>query len=303
MRAPRSSHRPVEWPTVLLCVLVYLVLGTLVWFHAVLPWWLILVLGSYFACLHTSLQHEVLHGHPTGNRFLNEALIFLTPTLWLPYHRYRDTHLAHHNNSYLTDPERDPESYYLLPESWAAMPGLKRKLVAVNATLGGRMLLGPATSIAQFWTQDLRAVLRGDARKAKAWAVFGASVALVLGYVAWCGMPLWQYIVLIAYPGISLAMVRSYCEHQAAEQVDHRTIIVECSAFWSLLFLNNNLHVAHHERPALAWYKLPSYYAAARDKILTQNNGYLLSYAAIFRKYFFTAKEPIAYPDLNWLKP
>ena len=81
---------------------------------------------------------------------------------------------------------------------------------------------------------------------------------------------------LIAYPGISLALVRSFCEHQAAEQVGHRTIIVEASPFWSLLFLNNNLHVAHHDRPALAWYKLPAFYRAERQRLIAQNNGYMM---------------------------
>jgi fatty acid desaturase len=298
-----QSPRPIEWPTIGLAVLIYAVLGSLVWHHASLPWWVILAVGSYFATLHTSLQHEVLHGHPTRNRLVNEALIFLAPALWVPFQRYKDTHLQHHDNQHLTDPQRDPESFYLLPDDWALMPGLKRRLFQFNQTLGGRMVIGPAVSIIRFWSSDLRDVLDGDLHKAKAWAVFALSAALVLGYVIWCGMPVWQYVVLVAYPGISLAMVRAYCEHQAAEVVDHRTILVECSPFWSLLFLNNNLHVAHHERPSLAWYKLPAYYHAEREALLARNNGYRMSYAQIFGRYFFRAKEPLSYPDVSWLKP
>jgi fatty acid desaturase len=78
MTTPPVARSTVEWPTVWLCGLVYLVLGMLVWWHAVLPWWAILPVGAYFACLHTSLQHEVLHGHPTRNRLVNEAMIFVT---------------------------------------------------------------------------------------------------------------------------------------------------------------------------------------------------------------------------------
>lgn len=299
----KPTFRPIEWPTIGIAVLVYGVLASLVWFHASLPWWLILPVGAYCAALHTSLQHEVLHGHPTRNRVLNEALVFPAPTMWLPYQRYKDTHLQHHNNQHLTDPEKDPESYYLLPEHWADIPGPKRLLFEVNQTLGGRMLIGPATGILQFWSADLLGVMRGDRTKAKAWALFAASCTLVLAYVIWCGMPVWQYVLLIAYPGISLALVRSYCEHQAAADINHRTIVVECSAFWSLLFLNNNLHVAHHERPALAWYKLPAFYATDRQALLIQNNGYRMSYAQIFRRHFLSAKEPVAYPDVTWLKP
>ena len=300
-----TAHRSraIEWPTIGLAVVVYGVLAGLVWFHASLPWWAILPIGAYFAALHTSLQHEVLHGHPTSNRMFNEALVFIFPTMWLPYQRYKDTHLQHHNNQHLTDPEKDPESFYLLPDDWAAMPGLKRSLFRFNNTLAGRMLIGPAVGIIRFWSAELVDILRGDREKAKAWAVFALSCVSVLAYVVWCGMPVWYYLLLIAYPGISLALVRSYCEHQAAEAVDHRTIVVECSLFWSLLFLNNNLHVAHHERPTLAWYKLPTYYQAERDMLLARNNGYRMSYAQIFWRYFFRAKEPLSYPDVTWLKP
>jgi fatty acid desaturase len=298
----RLHSRAVEWPTLALIASVYAILAGLVWFHASLPWWLILPIGSYFACLHTSLQHEILHGHPTRNRLVNEALIFFTPTLWLPYGRYRDTHLHHHNNQNLTDPEKDPESYYLLPDQWGSVVGIKRWLFAINQTLGGRMVIGPTVSILRFWSEDLILAGKGHRERQKAWGMFAVSCGCVLAYVVWCGMPIWQYLTLIAYPGISLALVRSYCEHQAAEDVNHRTIIVECSPFWSFLFLNNNLHVAHHERPAMAWYALPAYYQAERNALAIQNNGYLMSYAQIFKRHFFRAKEPIAYPNTNWLQ-
>jgi fatty acid desaturase len=297
-----ERNASIEWPTVGLTLLVYVVLGSLVWFHAVLPWWLILPVGGYFAALHSSLQHETLHGHPTRNRILNEALIFLTPTMWLPYQRYKETHLQHHNNQFLTDPAIDPESYYMLPDHWAKTGGMKRFLYAVNHTLGGRMLIGPAVGVIRFWHAEFSDIARGDRNTAKGWALFAVSCACVLAYVIWCGMPMWKYLLLVAYPGVSLALVRSYCEHQAAEDVNHRTIIVECSPFWSLLFLNNNLHVPHHEKPSLAWYKLPAYYRAEREHLIRQNNGYLMSYAAMFRRYFLSAKEPIPYPNMGWLK-
>jgi fatty acid desaturase len=301
--ATSFSNRTIEWPTVALIVAVYAVLGLILWFQAVLPWWVTLPIGAYTAALHSSLQHETLHGHPTRNRFLNEAMIFVTPTLWLPYHRYRDTHLQHHNDQHLTCPKNDPESYYLLPDVWAEMPGIKRVLYAFNHTLAGRMILGPAISIVRFWSSELRDCMRGDIYKFKAWAIFAAACACTIAIVMWFGMPLWKYILLIAYPGVSLALVRSYCEHQAAENIAHRTIIVEASPVWSLLFLNNNLHVAHHEKPALAWYKLPKFYRDERQALIHRNNGYLMhGYTEIFRRYFLKAKEPIPYPDLRWLK-
>jgi fatty acid desaturase len=299
-----DRKREIEWPTVGLIAVTYGVLLAVVWFHASLPWWLILPVGAYAAALHASLQHEVLHGHPTGNRVVNETMVFPTPTFWLPYLRYKQTHLSHHNDANLTDPRLDPESYYLLPDTWAAMPGVRRFLFQVNHTLAGRMLIGPAVSIARFWSAEIGDILNGNRATAKAWAWFVPAVAITVWYVVWvCGMPFWQYYVLVAYPGISLALVRSYCEHQAAEHVDHRTIIVEASPFWSLLFLYNNLHVAHHARPAMAWYRLPAFYRTERDRLIAQNNGYLMAgYGEIFSRHFLKAKEPVPYPNMAWLK-
>lgn len=292
----------IEWPTVALIAAVYAVLGLLIWFHASLPWWVILPIGAYCAALHSSLQHEVLHGHPTRNRLVNEALVFLTPAFWAPFGSYRDAHLKHHNDQHLTCPVNDPESFYMLPEAWAEMPGVKRMLFMINQTLAGRMIIGPLVSMIQFWWIELAAVFRGDLRKAKDWTLFAVSCGLVIWFVLACGMPLWTYMLLVAYPGISLALVRSYCEHQAAEDVGERTIIVEASPFWSLLFLNNNLHVAHHTRPNLPWYELPAYYRAERDALIKKNNGYLMrGYSEVFRRYLFTPKEPIAHPNTNWI--
>lgn len=294
----------IEWLTVALIAAVYLIIGSLVWFHTILPWWLILPIGSYAACLHSSLQHEILHGHPTRNRRLNEALVFIVPHLWLPYGRYRDTHLAHHNDVNLTDPELDPESYYVLPDNWSALPGFKRALFKFNNTLAGRMLIGPAVGIYQFWSKEIMLMVRGKRDIVKCWGLFALSCIIVISFVVWAGMPIWQYILLIAYPAVSLALVRSYCEHQAAEDVGARTIVVEASPFWALLYLNNNLHIAHHDRPTLPWYQLPAYYRAQRAAFLAKNKNYLmLGYGEIFRRYFFTPKEQIAYPDLKWLSP
>lgn len=300
----RATAREVEWPTIGLIAATYVVVIGLVWFHASLPWWIILPFGAYFAALHTSLQHEVLHGHPTRNRLLNEAMVFPTLTMWLPYARYRQTHLMHHNDSNLTDPRLDPESYYMLPEQWSQVTGMRHWLYSFNHTLAGRMLIGPAVGIARFWWSEFLEIKNGNREILTAWLWFGLAAGLTIWFVtAVAGMPLWQYVLLIAYPGISLALVRSYCEHQAVENVDHRTIIVEAAPFWSLLFLNNNLHAAHHEKPGLAWYKLPAYYRAERQRLTAKNNGYVVKgYGAIFSRFFFKAKEPIAYPNMNWLK-
>ncbi|MFV2038338.1 MAG: fatty acid desaturase, partial [Paracoccaceae bacterium] len=77
-----------------------------------------MVFTAVSVTMFSSLQHEVLHGHPTPFKRLNEALVFPGLTVFIPYLRFRDLHLAHHNDTRLTDPYDDPESNYLDPKVW-----------------------------------------------------------------------------------------------------------------------------------------------------------------------------------------
>ena len=68
--------------------------------------------------LHSSLQHEILHGHPTRSVAVNRLFGIRPLSLWIPYDRFRVLHLVHHDNSRLTDPIDDPESSYWTPQAW-----------------------------------------------------------------------------------------------------------------------------------------------------------------------------------------
>ncbi len=300
-----AAARPaeIEWPTVALIIATYAGLATLMWFYHALPFWIIVPVAGYLIALHGSLQHEVLHGHPTKNPLLNELLVTVNFSFWFPYRRYRKMHLIHHNDDHLTDPTLDPESYYMLPETWAALPAPMKQLYTIHNTLAGRMVLGPIIGTVRFWSAEFLAIVRGDRMIANAWAWHIPACALTLFYAMYvCGIPLWAYIVMFAWPGIAFSLVRSFCEHQAAADVGERTIVVESSAPLSLMFLNNNLHVAHHHKPRMAWYRLPAYYRAERDQLLKDNHGYLMhGYREIFRRYFLKPKEPVAYPNMAFL--
>jgi fatty acid desaturase len=139
---------------------------------------------------------------------------------------------------------------------------------------------------------------------AKAWAWHVPACAVTLAYAYFiCGIPLWAYVVMLAWPGIAFSLVRSFCEHQAVKDLGERTIVVESSPLLSLMFLNNNLHLPHHLQPRLAWYQLPAYYRAEREELLRKNRGYLMhGYREIFRRYFFKPKEPVAYPHPEHLR-
>jgi len=294
----------IEWPTVSVIILCYAGLATLMWFYYALPFWVIMPVAGYLIALHGSLQHEVLHGHPTGNALLNEAMVYINPSFWFPYQRYRKLHLTHHNDDHLTDPALDPESYYMLPQDWAELPTPMKQIYIIHNTLAGRMLLGPIIGTVRFWRDDIKKILKGEWTSARCWALHIPACAITLAY-AWfvCGIPLWAYLVMFAWPGIAFSLVRSFCEHQAVEHLGERTIIVESSPPLSLMFLNNNLHVAHHTKPRMPWYELPAYYRAEREQLLKQNRGYIMhGYREIFRRYFLTPKEPVAYPDTTFLK-
>ncbi len=290
--------RRIEGPTLLVALAIYGGFGLVTWFHAALPWWVLLPLGAYLVAWHGSLQHEVTHGHPTPSALANELLVLPSLWLWMPFRLYRESHLAHHNDAQLTDPVADPESYYLSAEAWAAAGPLTRALLRFNNTLAGRLTVGPLCVLYGFFKGEIVRALGGDSGHAKAWAIHALGVALVLAWVIGiCDMPLWQYLLLFVYPGISLSLVRSFLEHQARPEVSERSVIVEAGPLMSLLFLNNNLHLVHHDKPGLPWYRIPAFYRQRRALFLASNGGYFYKgYGEVARRHFFRAKEQPLHP-------
>lgn len=292
-----AETRPaVEWPTLLLiaaCYAVWVLATTLaaaVW----LPLGMVLLVLS--VTLHSSLQHEVLHGHPFRQRLLNEALVFLPVGLFYPYGRFRDLHLAHHRDERLTDPYDDPESNYLDPKVWARLPRWLKLILRANNTLLGRMALGPVISVVAVFRSDAQAIRNGDRAIARDWALHAVGLLLVAVWIARAEMPAWAYLAS-AYGGMSILKIRTFLEHRAHDLARGRTVVVEDRGPLAFLFLNNNLHVVHHAKPGVAWYRLPALYAANREEFLRRNDGYRYgSYAEIFRRHFLRAKDPVPHP-------
>ncbi len=110
-------------------------------------------------------------------------------------------------------------------------------------------------------------------------------------------MPLLDYLVFFAYPGISLTLLRSFLEHQARDDVGERSVIVEAGWPLALMFLNNNLHALHHAEPGTAWYELPARYRARRDELLSRNGSYRYGgYAEIVLRHLVRPKENPRHP-------
>jgi len=281
-----------EWGTFALILACYALWLSLLF--APLPAWIAAVLLVPVLALHSSLTHEVLHGHPFRSHRLNEALMALPLTLCIPYGRFRDLHLAHHLDSRLTDPYDDPESNYLDPGVWSALPRWKRGLFAVNNTLLGRILLGPAIGQVRFMAQDW--AQRRDRAVWLAWALHLPGMVAVLVLVALSPLPLWSYLVA-AYGALGVLKIRTFLEHRAHQACRARTVIIEDRGPLAFLFLNNNLHVVHHMNPAAPWYRLPALYRAGRARFLASNEGYLYrSYGEVFGRYLLRPKDPVAHP-------
>ena len=286
-----------EWPTLALLVTCYVLwaLGT-TWAAALwLPLGMALV--TFAAALHSSLCHEMLHGHPFRNRHLNAALVFPALSLMIPYIRFRDTHLAHHQDSQLTDPYDDPESNYLDPLVWAGLSRSKRAVLRVNNLMIGRLLIGPLVGQVSFMAGDWRLIRGGDRRVLLGWLWHLAAVAPVIWWMAAFGqMPVWAFL-LSSYAALSVLKIRTFLEHQAHETAQGRTVIVEDRGPLALIFLNNNLHVVHHMHPRVPWFQLPQLYWQNKERFLAHNEGYRFgSYSEVFRRYFLRAEDPVPHP-------
>ena len=298
MRRKGRTPAQIEWPTLAVAAAIYGGFALLTWWYDALPWWLVLPLGGYLVAWHGSLQHEVVHGHPTPWPWLNELLVFPSLWLWLPFRLYRESHLAHHNDSALTDPLEDPESNFVARCDWDRRGPLSRAGLWVLKTLAGRMLFAPITSVWRLLRQEGGRLLAGDTGNLGIWAGHALGCALVLGWVVGvCGVPFLDYLAFFAYPGVALTLMRSFLEHQAKPEVRERTAIVEAGPVLSLLYLNNNLHTLHHLEPGTPWYRLPAKYRANRAAILEHNGGYLLEgYGSIALRYLFRPKESPVHP-------
>ena len=107
----KKSPFTVEWPTLFLAVFIYSAWLALTYFWESVPFILLVLAGGWLVAWHGSLQHEVLHGHPTRSRRLNDAIGSIPIALWLPYPLYKRAHIKHHNEEWLTDTLAPPESY------------------------------------------------------------------------------------------------------------------------------------------------------------------------------------------------
>ena len=187
-------ERRVEWPTVALAAGIY---GAWFGLLTAAPWIgpaAVALLLVPVLVLHSSLQHEILHGHPFRDPRLNALLGLPALGLFLPYGRFAATHLAHHETADLTDPHADPESHYTTPEDWGRFGPVRRGILQINRCLAGRLILAPPRFLFGLMRSDIRAIGRGDRPILRDWLAHLATVPIVIALIVFVsGIPLWLY--------------------------------------------------------------------------------------------------------------
>jgi fatty acid desaturase len=278
-----------EWRTLAVVIAVYgLTVLTVVRYEVLTPWLAVptlAVLGAW----HLSMQHEVLHGHPFKNQFLNDAIGGIPVTLWIPYLAFKKDHHEHHLSD-LTNPALDNESYYVSQEQWDKAGRIRRAAWTANRTILFRMFVWTIVSTITYVLSVLKRAVRNEKSDRLAVALHIIGVAFVVYLVSLSSMPLWQFALGTLYGGRILNAIRPFPEHKYQSGVETRTAMIMAGRFMSLLMLNNNLHVAHHDEPGVPWYRY--------DKLMQRVNAveraraagvlYEGGYAEVFRRFSFT---------------
>jgi fatty acid desaturase len=278
-----------EWRTLLVVFAVYgLTVLTVVRYEVLTPWLaipMLAVLGAW----HLSMQHEVLHGHPFKNQFINDAIGGIPVTLWIPYLAFKKDHHEHHLSD-LTNPALDNESYYVSQEQWDKAGRIRRAAWTANRTILFRMFVWTIVSTITYVLSVLKRAVRNEKSDRLAVALHVVGLVFVVYLVSLSSMPLWQFALGTLYGGRILNAIRPFPEHKYQSGVETRTAMIMAGRFMSLLMLNNNLHVAHHDEPGVPWYRY--------DKLMQRVNAveraraagvlYEGGYAEVFRRFSFT---------------
>ncbi len=240
-----------------------------------------------FTGWYMSLQHELIHGHPTRWPRVNQLFGTLPLAVWYPYGLYRDSHLAHHRNHTLTEPDEDPETYYLSAARWAKLPRWQQQLIQLRNTFPGRLLLGPLLDVAATFGGMWQALRRGNRPAIAMWLLHGTLLALLFFWMARQGFsPLW-YLLAVSYPALALTKVRSFYEHRAADDPLARSVNNEAAWPWRMLFLNLNYHSVHHDLPGVPWYGLRRLYLRDREHYYQRNHGFRVAGYRVWLRQFW----------------
>lgn len=292
---PRTPSR-VEWPTIAVATAIYaLFAAAFVAYSYGLSFasgLLFVVAGAWYG----SLQHEVVHGHPTPWNAVNVAIGAMPLGLIFPFAEYRRTHLIHHDDQILTDPLLDPESHYVSSSTWEQAHPLTRKLLTVQTTLIGFLTVGAVHSVVTFWVNAVKPS-NPDRLPLAVVVRHVIGVSLILITLGTLGVPIWFYIATFGYGGLAATLLRSFAEHRAADS-GSQSAVIAAGPVMSLLFLNNNLHYTHHLSPGAAWFAIPELHRQSDGVQLALDGAgfYAGGYKELMQKFAFRSSRSPVHP-------
>src|SRR6202162_2690696 len=184
MDVVKRAFLQIDGTTWVVALVLYGAGFLLIWFNAVLPWWVIMPVGAYLIAWQFSLQHEAIHAFRGVPDWLRFAIVFPPLGLWFPYPLYRKSHTTHHRDANLTVPGVDTESYYVRRADWERMSRGRRALLTFNHTMAGRLLIGPALRLWIMVTRESGRVRKGDYTHLPHWAVHVAAVAALFWFIS-----------------------------------------------------------------------------------------------------------------------
>ncbi len=270
----KSNSIANEWPTWMVIIVVYGSWGWMLVHFQDLNLLIAVPILTLILTLHSSLAHEIIHGHPTSNQTINNLIGYLPLGLIYPYTIFKETHLQHHNNQFITYPGVDPESFFHTRSNWESKNRVLRIIAWVNMTLLGRLLLGPGTSFIALVKWAIRDVLHAKFTRKAMWVIhYTLTILIVYAAQEIFNIPALLYI-LMGYFSLSIIQLRSFYEHQPVFETNARSVIQESSLLFRLLFLHNNYHYTHHANPSMPWHLLKKEYFDNRQKYLDENSGF-----------------------------
>lgn len=286
-----------EMPTWLLMVVIYGGWFSTSAFSATLGLFASTALLILFTTWYLSLQHELIHGHPTRWPRVNQLFGLLPLAVWYPYGLYRDSHLAHHRNQLLTLPGVDPETYYFSADRWLQLNHWQQRVIHLRNTFIGRLLLAPLLDIFGVLSGMLTSFRRGEKRAIVMWLVHFTLLALLFVWLRHNGVSVLGYLLAVSYPALAITKIRSFLEHRAADDPLARSAITETSLPWRLLFLNLNYHSVHHDLPGVPWYGLRKIWLRDKERYARRNQGFVVKgYREWWRHYRFRPVDVTVHP-------
>lgn len=291
----------VEWPTIAVWWSIAAGFAAVLRWHDEVPTAIVVAALAILAAWYNSLQHEVVHGHPTPWRRINTAMASLPVGLVVPLRWYRSSHLAHHRDEHLTDPTLDPESFYVSAVEWESCGRARRAVLMVLSTLPGRTLVGPPVLTVRMIAAAWSALRTRPVETLRRMIGHLAGVAVVLAVVIASGLDVRVYLLGAVWFGWSISLIRSFAEHRFVDS-GTQSAVVRAGAVMSLLYLNNNLHVSHHARPGVPWYQLPTVHETLDgDALAAAGAGLYTSYVDVVRRF---AVRPFCQPvHPGWASP